>query len=84
MYFQVSLSNSKYTAILKGLHNAISLDYHYEKGLIFWSDLSMDIIRRATINGTGSRGRLLLLSDCLIIKGEQNRDGYLKISASSA
>ncbi|CAH0560459.1 unnamed protein product [Brassicogethes aeneus] len=49
---QVSLSNNKYTAILKGLHNAIALDYHYEKGYIFWSDVSMDVIRRAYVNGT--------------------------------
>ncbi|KAJ8946706.1 hypothetical protein NQ318_006964 [Aromia moschata] len=52
---QVSLSNSIYTAILKGLHNAIALDYHYQRGYIFWSDVSMDVIRRANINGTGVR-----------------------------
>ncbi|KAB0798924.1 hypothetical protein PPYR_06804 [Photinus pyralis] len=50
---QVSLSNTKYTAILKGLHNAIALDYHYEKATIFWSDVSMDVIRKAFINGSG-------------------------------
>ncbi|CAG9854879.1 unnamed protein product [Phyllotreta striolata] len=50
---EVSLSNSKYTALLRGLHNAISLDFHYEKGYIFWTDVSMSVIRRAFINGTG-------------------------------
>ncbi|KAK9509474.1 hypothetical protein O3M35_006784 [Rhynocoris fuscipes] len=49
---QVSLNSLKYTAILKGLHNAIALDYHYSKGLIFWSDVSMDVIQRARTNGT--------------------------------
>ncbi|XP_014255223.1 low-density lipoprotein receptor-related protein 4 [Cimex lectularius] len=49
---QVSLNSFKYTAILKGLHNAIALDYHYKKGLIFWTDISMDIISRSRINGT--------------------------------
>ncbi|XP_074041420.1 LDL receptor related protein 4 isoform X2 [Leptinotarsa decemlineata] len=49
---QVSLSNAKYTTLLKGLHNAISLDYHYEKDYIFWSDVSIDVIRRAYINGS--------------------------------
>ncbi|KAF4523621.1 hypothetical protein B566_EDAN010130, partial [Ephemera danica] len=49
---QVSLNNVKYTAILKGLHNAIALDYHYELGLVYWSDVSVDMIRRAYINGT--------------------------------
>ncbi|KAK9731245.1 Low-density lipoprotein receptor domain class A [Popillia japonica] len=50
---QVSLSNQKYTALLKGLHNAIALDYHYDKKLIFWSDVSIDLIKKAFINGTG-------------------------------
>ncbi|KAL1116301.1 hypothetical protein AAG570_005796, partial [Ranatra chinensis] len=51
---QVSLNNLQYTAILKGLHNAIALDYHYKKGFIFWSDVSMDMIRRARTNGTNA------------------------------
>ncbi|XP_021915388.1 low-density lipoprotein receptor-related protein 4 isoform X2 [Zootermopsis nevadensis] len=51
---QISLNSAKYTALLKGLHNAIALDYHYKKGLIYWSDVSMDVIRRATLNGTGA------------------------------
>ncbi|PSN54231.1 Low-density lipoprotein receptor-related protein 4 [Blattella germanica] len=53
---QVSLNSAKYTALLKGLHNAIALDYHYNKGLIYWSDVSMDVIRRATLIGTGAIG----------------------------
>lgn len=52
---QVSLSNNKYTSILKGLHNAIALDYHYKKSLIFWSDVSTDVIKSSYINGTGIR-----------------------------
>ncbi|XP_068993611.1 low-density lipoprotein receptor-related protein 4 isoform X1 [Neodiprion pinetum] len=51
---QVSLSNSKYTAILKGLHNAIALDFHYKRSTVYWSDLSMDVIRKAYVNGTGA------------------------------
>ncbi|CAB3366747.1 Hypothetical predicted protein [Cloeon dipterum] len=49
---QMSLNNVKYTAILKGLHNAIALDYHYHMGLVYWSDVSLDMIRRAHINGS--------------------------------
>ncbi|XP_054269003.1 low-density lipoprotein receptor-related protein 4 [Macrosteles quadrilineatus] len=49
---QLSLNNLRYTAILKNLHNAISLDYHYKRGLVFWSDVSMDYIRVARLNGT--------------------------------
>lgn len=50
---QVTLSNNKYTSILKGLHNAIALDYHHNRDLIFWSDVSTDVIKKAFINGTG-------------------------------
>ncbi|XP_017769836.1 PREDICTED: low-density lipoprotein receptor-related protein 4 [Nicrophorus vespilloides] len=50
---QASFSNSKYTAILKRLSNAIALDYHYTKGLIFWSDTMMNVIRKANMNGSG-------------------------------
>lgn len=52
---QVSLSNNKYTSLIKGLPNAISVDYHYKKGLLFWSDVSTDVIKRCFINGTGVR-----------------------------
>lgn len=50
---QVSLSNNKYTSIIKGLHNAISVDFHYNYGLIFWSDISTDQIKMAYMNATG-------------------------------
>jgi Low-density lipoprotein receptor repeat class B len=53
---QMSLNNVKYTAILKGLHNAIALDYHYNQGLVYWSDVSLDMIRRAHINGSEPEG----------------------------
>lgn len=53
----MSLSNLKYTAILKGLHNAISLDYHYQQGWIYWSDVSMDVIKRSRLNGTERSGK---------------------------
>ncbi|XP_022905754.2 low-density lipoprotein receptor-related protein 4 [Onthophagus taurus] len=49
---QVSLSNQKYTFLLKGLHNAIALDYHYDKKTIFWSDLTLDVIKSSYMNGT--------------------------------
>ncbi|KAK0093543.1 hypothetical protein PV326_013307, partial [Microctonus aethiopoides] len=44
--------NSKYTPIIKGLHNAIAMDYHHDKGLIYWTDVSLDVIRRVYINGS--------------------------------
>lgn len=50
---QVSMSNNKYTSIIKGLHNAIALDFHYKRGLLFWSDVSTDAIKVSFMNGTG-------------------------------
>lgn len=50
---QVSLSNNRYTSIVKGLHNAIALDFHYKKNLLFWSDVSTDVIKMSYLNGTG-------------------------------
>ncbi|XP_045480822.1 low-density lipoprotein receptor-related protein 4 isoform X3 [Harmonia axyridis] len=52
---QASLSSAKYIPILKGLHNAIFLSYHYEKQMIFWTETLIDVIRRAYINGSFSR-----------------------------
>lgn len=50
---QVSLSNNKYTSIVKGLHNAIAIDFHYKRSLLFWSDVSTDVIKMSFMNGTG-------------------------------
>lgn len=52
---EVALSNSKYISIVKGLHNAIAVDYHYNKHYLFWSDVSTDVIKMSYMNGTGIR-----------------------------
>jgi len=58
IFFKLSLNNNKYTAILKGLENAIALDYHFEQQIIFWTDVSQDIIKRASIiNGSEKIGK---------------------------
>nr|XP_018898096.1 PREDICTED: low-density lipoprotein receptor-related protein 4 [Bemisia tabaci] len=49
---QVTIDNMRYTAVLKGLNNAIALDYHFSKNYVYWSDLSFDVISRAFLNGT--------------------------------
>lgn len=53
---QVSLSNKKYTAIIRNLHNVLAVDYHYKKNLLVWSDIAMDVIRISFINGSKPRG----------------------------
>ncbi|XP_052860473.1 low-density lipoprotein receptor-related protein 4-like [Anopheles cruzii] len=54
---QVSLSggSNQYTSIAKGLPNAIALDYHYRRDLLFWTDVSIDVIKRSHLNGSGVR-----------------------------
>lgn len=52
---QVTLSNNRYTSIVKGLHNAIAIDYHFKKGLLFWSDVSTDVLKMVYMNGTRMR-----------------------------
>ena len=42
----------EYTSILNGLKNAIALDFHHEKELVFWSDVTVDKIKRAHLNGS--------------------------------
>lgn len=49
---QVTLSNNQYTSIIKGLPNAIALDYHFQKDLLFWTDVSADVIKMSFLNGT--------------------------------
>lgn len=43
-------------SILKGLHNAVALDYHYEKKLVFWTENSMKVIRVAPMDSNNMSG----------------------------
>ena len=43
---------TEYTSILQGLENAIALDFHHKLELMFWSDVTLDKIKRAHMNGT--------------------------------
>ncbi|XP_052737933.1 low-density lipoprotein receptor-related protein 4 isoform X1 [Bicyclus anynana] len=47
---QVWLSGDNYMSIVKGLHNAVALDYHYEKKLVFWTENNMRVIRVTQID----------------------------------
>ena len=41
---------SEYTSVVRGLQNAISLDVHLRRGLIFWTDVTLDRIKRTRFN----------------------------------
>ncbi len=36
---------------IRNLHNCIALDYHYQYGYLYWTDVSLDIIKRSTLTG---------------------------------
>ena len=41
--------------LLGGLQNAVSLDFHWDTQRVFWTDLTLDTIYSAFINGTQKR-----------------------------
>nr|XP_018667004.1 low-density lipoprotein receptor-related protein 4 isoform X1 [Ciona intestinalis] len=43
---------SEFRSILRDLENAIGLDYHIDKGLMFWTDVTLDRIMRSYVNGS--------------------------------
>ncbi|KAG5839924.1 hypothetical protein ANANG_G00210400 [Anguilla anguilla] len=50
---QVLPHRSEYTLLLNNLENAIALDFHHGRELVFWSDVTLDRIARANLNGSG-------------------------------
>ena len=38
---------------ITGTSNAIGVDFHYRKQLIYWTDVSKDSISRISVHGTG-------------------------------
>lgn len=51
---RVTPDKMEYTYVINGLENAIALDFHHSKGYIFWSDITLDTIKRAYLNGSGA------------------------------
>ncbi|XP_075921535.1 low-density lipoprotein receptor-related protein 4 isoform X1 [Petromyzon marinus] len=49
---QVLPHRSEYTLLLNNLENAIALDFHHARELVFWSDVTLDRITRAYLNGS--------------------------------
>ncbi|XP_066518769.1 sortilin-related receptor isoform X1 [Hoplias malabaricus] len=40
---------------LSGLHEAVALDFDYERNCIYWADISLDIIQRLCLNGSSGQ-----------------------------
>ncbi|XP_055385944.1 low-density lipoprotein receptor-related protein 4 isoform X2 [Condylostylus longicornis] len=51
---KVKLGKYQFSSLVKGLHNAIALDFHFDKGLLFWSDVSTDVIKVISLNESGA------------------------------
>jgi len=49
---EVALNGSYSAKLIKHLHSAIAIDFHYQLGYIYWTDLSQDIIHRARMDGS--------------------------------
>uniref|UniRef100_A0A8C2AGE5 Low density lipoprotein receptor-related protein 4 n=1 Tax=Cyprinus carpio TaxID=7962 RepID=A0A8C2AGE5_CYPCA len=75
---QVLPHRSEYTLLLNNLENAIALDFHHSEELVFWSDVTLDRIMRASLNGSnveevvstglespGTQSFSLYISNCL-------------------
>ncbi|XP_048015876.1 sortilin-related receptor [Megalobrama amblycephala] len=43
------------TLPLSGLHEAVALDFDYEKNCIYWADISLDTIQRLCLNGSSGQ-----------------------------
>jgi low density lipoprotein receptor-related protein 5/6 len=43
--------NNNVTVIIKDLEDAAALDYHYDKGMVCWTDISLEMIRCAFHQG---------------------------------
>jgi len=41
---------AEYTSVVRELENAISLDVHLRRGLIYWTDVTLDSIKRTYVN----------------------------------
>lgn len=46
---RLNVHNNTLTSLVSGLRNTIALDFHYEKSLIFWTDVIDDKIYRGEI-----------------------------------
>ncbi|XP_022326935.2 low-density lipoprotein receptor-related protein 4-like isoform X2 [Crassostrea virginica] len=49
---RVLTDNAEHDSILQGLENAIALDFHLRAGHVYWSDVALDKIMRANLNGS--------------------------------
>jgi hypothetical protein len=52
---RLAIDNSRYDLLVHGLHSAAALDYHLTQNLVFWSDIGIQAVSKATLNGDHSQ-----------------------------
>lgn len=86
-----SIDGARHGVLYGGLKRAIALDYHYQKKLIFFTDVREKKIYRASYGSSGAQVRpifsLLFFSDCLLqfsrcryVNDYYNRTPYLMVT----
>ncbi len=45
------LNGDRSSILIRDLHNCIALDYHYQYDYLYWTDVSLDVIKRSTLTG---------------------------------
>ncbi|XP_070563427.1 very low-density lipoprotein receptor-like [Ptychodera flava] len=50
---EINPAQNEYREIVKDLRSAVALDYHYQKGLLYWTDVGTEQILRIPMTGEG-------------------------------
>ena len=53
------------TVVVSGLEDAAAVDFIYAQGLIYWSDVSEEAIKRTVFNGSSPSGDQTIVVSCL-------------------
>ena len=59
---RINVKDRSVTSLVSGLLNTIAVDFHYEKSLLFWTDVSHDKIYKGTISDNGNKSNSCFFS----------------------
>ncbi|KAK8762674.1 hypothetical protein V5799_026062 [Amblyomma americanum] len=68
---RITMDKSEYTSVAAKLQNAVALDYHLALDLLFWSDITVDVIRACSLSNCSGEGSVRTL----VSRGLGNPDG---------
>ena len=70
------LSDERFTSVVKQLDNAIALDYHFWRQLLYWSDVTQEKIFMASLNG--SHVKEIVTTGLVSTGDEKNRISFMQ------